>query len=237
MTAPRTVLALEFRGVGDTADFGFLAAPGGPVDLVRVDPLVHHIEHPLLLTEHARLILDALPAAPDLVLAYCGTAALGLHICSVAGTPAVLVDPYPVTAADLRKDFARLCASSGIDPAGLLDPEREPDVARWESALLGSRDSMAEQYGGDDEAYELVDDLLDRYCGWLRFLRASMTAGPAATGGGISVITARPHPVLTPLLTAPAAARIHRVEAEGGLLDSPQVRKLLSAAVHGQEGT
>lgn len=235
MTRSRSVLALEFRGVGDTADFGFLAADAGEVELSRIDPLVHHIERPLTLSEQARLIVGTFSRTPGLVLAYCGTSALALHIAALTDAPALLVDPYPITAEDMHRDVGKLCAAMDVDPALLGDPGAEPDLARWEAALLTARDSMAGVHGGDEEAYELVDDVLDRYRAWLRFLRAGVEAGPVSTSGEVTVVTARPAEVLVPLLTAPHAVSTHRLADGAGVLDAPEVRALLSAAVHRHE--
>ncbi|MFJ5680710.1 hypothetical protein [Streptomyces sp. NPDC093097] len=226
-----TVLALEFRGVGDRADFGFLSRAGCAADLARVDPLMSHIDRALTLGQQARLLAACLPAPPALVLSYCGTAALALHVAALTGASSVLVDPYPVTADDMRRDFMQLCESTGIDPAGLVDPTAEPDPARWAAELEGARDDMAAVHGGDDVAYELVDDMLDRYRAWLRFLQASRSAGPAAPGGQVTAITARPDPRLDLLLVDECVAEVYRVGNPDGMLDSPEVRDLLSSAV------
>lgn len=238
MTLVRSVVALEFRGVGDTADFGFLSREGGAARLTRIDPLIHHIDRPRSLAEQAELIVTRLAEPPALVLAYCGTAAIGLHIAALTGAPSLLVDPYPITAEDMHRDVGHLCRSMGIDPALLGEPGAQPDLARWEDVLLTARDGMAEIHGGDEEAYELVDDLLDRYRAWLRFLQASTDSGPVSPSGAVTVVTARPPDVLEPLLTAPHTARAYPVPplAEGrGVLDSPEVRALLSTAVQRHE--
>ncbi|MGW2317439.1 hypothetical protein [Streptomyces sp. NPDC001680] len=230
MTAPYTVLALEFRGVGDRADFGFLARASTTAEIVRVDPLVHHVDRPLTLTEHARLLAARLPRSPALVLSYCGTAALALHVAELTGSPSVLVDPYPVTSDDMRRDFTQLCASTGAD-SGAADPAAEPDPAAWAAELWRARDDMAAVHGGDEVAYELVDDMLDRYRSWLRFLDASRTAGPAAPGSPVTAITARAEPRLDLLLAHGLDAEVHRVGDPTALLDSPVVRDLLSTLV------
>ncbi|MFI6846754.1 hypothetical protein OG535_33560 [Kitasatospora sp. NBC_00085] len=231
MTGAQTVLALEFRGAGDTADFGFLAREG-VAGLVRVDPLVHHVDRPLTLSEQAALVAARLPDRPALVLAYCGTAALALHVSALTGTPALLVDPYPVTVEDMVQDFRRLCAATGIDPDTAAEPATGPDVARWERALSAGRDAMADVHGGDEEAYEMVDDLLDRYRAWLRFLQASRAAEPVAPAAPVVGVTARPDPRLDLLVADPAAVELHRVDVPAGLLDSPEVRARLTAAIH-----
>ncbi|MFE4612671.1 hypothetical protein ACFRK5_30685 [Streptomyces niveus] len=233
-TAVGMVLALEFRGVGDTADFGFLGREGRTVGLTRVDPLVHHIGGLRSLAEQAELIAGQLPQPPDLVLSYCGTSAIALHVAAHTDAPSLLVDPYPITAEDMHRDVRNLCRSMNIDPALLGAPGSAPDLARWEAALLTARDGMAEVHGGDEEAYELVDDLLDRYRAWLRFLQASADSEPVSPVGAVTVVTAR-DALLDPMLTAAETTRVRRVPppAPGmGLLDSPEVRSLLWAAVH-----
>ncbi|MFE9429220.1 hypothetical protein ACFYNO_40465 [Kitasatospora sp. NPDC006697] len=235
MTDAATVLALEFKGVGERADFAFLRQSGGPAELLRVDPLVHHLDRPLTLAEHARLLGGHRSGPPALVLAYCGTAALALHVAALTGAPSVLVDPYPVTAEDMRRDFAGLCASAGVEPAGQV-LAAEPDPAAWAAELWRARDGMAAEHGGDEVAYELVDDMLDRYRSWLRFLQASRCAEPATTAAPVVAITARPEPRLELLLADPSRAELHRVGphrtgAAIALLDSPEVRRLLTELV------
>jgi hypothetical protein len=234
VTVQRSVLALEFRGVGDTADFSFLARENGSARLVRVDPIVHHVAAPLTVAEQARLLVERQQCPPDLVLAYCGAAALGLHVADLTGATALLVDPYPITERDLRRDFARLCASMDIDPGALDEAIRSVDLARWDAVLLTRRDSMAQEHGGDEEAYEAVDGLFDRYRAWLSFLFASAASKPASPKGAVVAITAQTSLALAPLLVDPPRTVVHRVTHRGALLDSPLVRRLILAAVHPQ---
>ncbi|WP_097870597.1 hypothetical protein [Streptomyces sp. rh34] len=229
MNGPQTVLALEFRGMGETTgDFGFLAQQPGSAPLVRIDPLVHHLTRPLELQEQAELVLRDAPAPVAMVLTYCGTAALGLRVAALADAPVVLVDPYLVTDRDVHRDFARLCVSAGIGP-----PEAGGfDLPRWEALLLSSRDAMAETHGGDELAYELVDDLLARYRAWLRFLRASLEAvGPVAASRTVTVLTARTAEHWAPLLPVCVEPRLHRVPGDRGILDTPEARALLKDLV------
>jgi hypothetical protein len=229
-TIPGSVLALEFRAVPNAVDFGALGPAVGAAELVRVDPLEHHVGKPLTVDDQAGLLADVMPAPLRLVVTYCGTAALGLHVAARTGAAALLIDPFPVTAQDMRTDFARLCASLGIaaDAAG-----DEPDLPRWEDMLLTSRTTLAETHGGDDEAYELVDDLLDRYRAWLRFLRASMVASPVAPAGEVTVVTTKRVPPLEKLLAASSVPRVRLIEEGTDDPGSPAVQALVSAAVDG----
>ena len=233
--AQRPVIALEFRGVGDTADFGFLNKEAGAVGLVRLDPLVDHIAAPLNIDKQARLIAERFPELPRLVLAYCGTAALALHVAALTEAATVLVDPYQVTAEDLHRDFARMCRSLAVEPP---DRAPAPDLGEWEALVLTARDAMAGEHGGDEEAYEFVDDLFDRYRGWLRFLFASVDAGPVGPRApitAVTAVTAKPPSSLGELVTEPGRVRTHRVvtAADTGTLDSGPVRELLAALVCG----
>jgi hypothetical protein len=227
-TVPGSVLALEFRAVPDAVDFGALGPAVGAAELVRVDPLEHHVDKPLTVDEQAGLLAEHVPAPLRLVVTYCGTAGLGLHVAARTGAAALLIDPYPVTAQDIHADFARLCASLGLAAYTAGD---EPDLARWEGLLLTSRTTLAEVHGGDEEAYEIVDDLLDRYRAWLRFLQASMVASPVAPVGEVTVVTTKRTPPLEKLLATSSPARVHTVGEGADNPGSPEVRALVSAAV------
>jgi hypothetical protein len=232
VTALQSVLALEFRGVGDTADFSFLTREYTPALVTRVDPISQHIGKPLTLAGQARQLVAQQPRPPDIVLAYCGTAALGLHLADLTGADTLLVDPYPITEADLFRDFTNLCTGMGFDPKALAAVTREANLADWEAFLLTRRDSMAAEHGGDDEAYELVDDLFDRYRSWLRFLFANVASAPAEPRGEILAITARQAVALEAMLTDPSRAQVHRVNYdEGGLLESRVIQDLVSIAL------
>jgi hypothetical protein len=90
---------------------------------------------------------------------------------------------------------------------------------------------MAAGQGGDEEAYELVDDLLDRYRSWLRFLHASAATAPLRPRGAVSVITTKPLVSLRPLLDDAVRPRWHRIQDDSATLDSVEVRALVTAAV------
>ncbi|MFI9643391.1 hypothetical protein ACIG87_25635 [Micromonospora sp. NPDC051925] len=224
-------LALEFRGTGDAADFGFLERDESPVDLIRVDPLAHHVERALSLDEQAELILGQMPAGPALVLGYCGTAAVALHVATLADAESVLVDPYPITADDMYRDVAHLAASLQIDTAVFGEPAATPDLTRWEAALLSSRAAMAARHGGDPQAFELVDDLLSRYRSWLRFLYASTAARPVHPARPVTVVTTKPPVALGPLLDAAVRPTSCQLPDTGDALDSADVRRLIRAMV------
>jgi hypothetical protein len=224
------VLALEFRGVGDPADFAFLAEETDPASMERVDPLVDHVPRQLALDEQAKVLVERLPYPPELVFAYCAAAALGAHIAAVSAARLVLVDPYPVTAPVVRRDFRKLCERVGCDSREM---DEDGALARREAMLLRTRDGLAAEFGGDEQAFEMVDDLLDRYRSWLRFLDASMTARPADPAGEVTVVAGRPLSPLGALLTRPRWARVHHVEVDIDTLESAEVRTLLTAAIAG----
>lgn len=227
----QSVVALEFLGVGETADFAFLDREHTGARLTRVDPISQHAAAPLTLAEQASQLAAQQPEHVDLVLAYCGTAALGLHLAGLTGADVLLVDPYPITEEDLHRDFTKLCTGMGVDADTLADATRDADLDRWEALLLSRRDAMAEQQGGDELAYEMVDDLFDRYRAWLRFLFANVASVPAEPRGEVVGITARPSLALDLLLTDPLRVQLHRVNPEGGLLESPVIQNLVWIAV------
>jgi hypothetical protein len=231
----QSVLALEFRGIGDTADFAFLTGEHMPARVTRVDPIFQHAAKPMTLAEQARHLVAQELTRPDLILAYCGTAALGLHVADLAGADTLLVDPYPITEADLYSDFTHLCTGIGFDPVTVAEATGDADLAVWEAFLLTRRDAMARQHGGDEQAYEMVDDLFDRYRAWLRFLFANVASGPADPSGEIVAITARQSLELGPMLVDPRRARVHRISHDGGLLESPLVQNVVSIAVNWNE--
>jgi hypothetical protein len=228
-----SVLALEFRGVSDSADFRFLTDSAGTTPIARVDPLVDHISRPHTLMEQARSLLGRQDVAPRLVLGYCASAALAARIANLAAADLVLVDPDPVTSAYVRHEFEVLSRAAG---ANVQDGEPLPDdanVVDLESRLLGSRARLAAAYGGDSEAFEMVDDLLGRYRAWLRFLNASADAGPTVLSGRVIVVAGKPLARLETLLAEPDRARFHRFEGRESTLANPEVRALLSRVVAG----
>ncbi|MDX2547623.1 alpha/beta fold hydrolase [Streptomyces sp. WI04-05B] len=235
MTAP--VLALEFpgTGTGDSTDFAFLAEAVGRHCLRRVDPLVFHTGPPRSLADQARELASE---TPRLVLAHCSAAALGLRVAGLSGVPLILVDPDPVAEDYLRQEFAVLFRRLGHDPDPVLDlagfSTGEELTGYLESALFGVADTLAEEYGGDDEARVLARDLLGRYRAWLRFLGASTGACPAYPDVRVTIVAGKPLPPLTTLLVDPGSALIHHVPVEpGGTLDSPEIRDLLCTLASG----
>jgi hypothetical protein len=227
----RTVLAIEFRGVGYSADFGFLKRLGLTSKLHRIDPLGDHITKPLALADQTRRMVGRLPCSPDLVLTYCATAALGAHIAEIVGADLLMIDPYPVTRDDMYRDFANLCGT--LNDGGALEPERfrSMEISQWEDVLQTSRDDLARRHGGDEVAYGMTDDLLDRYRAWLRFLNACMNARPAAPGGRVTVIAGKYRSRLDSLLTEPEKMRLILAEVEADTLDSAEVQTLVASYV------
>jgi hypothetical protein len=206
-----TVLALEFRGVRENADFGFLDG------VTRVDPIAGHTAGPLTVRRQAEQLAST---AVDLVLAYCSCAAVGAHVAALSGARLVLIDPDVVTHAAVRRDFEHLCASLGANPGG-----------SWEDAFASVRDDLAAVHGSDEEAYEMVDDIIDRYLAWLRFLDASVRAPVAELSGEVEVIAGRPLPDLGKLLGDPGRAAVTTVVPRAGTLGSAEVRQRLAREV------
>jgi hypothetical protein len=241
MPASPCVLALEFHAVRKTADFSFLREPNPAGRLMQVDPLDDHLAERVSVDRQSLMLLRRLPAPPTLVLAYCGTAALAAHTAALCDAALVLVDPDVVDPKTVRRDFLQLCATLQVDPAiadaatrtgrsAHLEPEREASwETRWETVLIAARAQVAAQYGGDAEAYEMVDDLFDRYRCWARFLEASLNPAPADPSGEITVICGRP-PDLSALLAKPERADIYRVAPGKDTLGLPEVQDLVRAA-------
>jgi hypothetical protein len=227
--AEPTVLALEFHAVRSTADFGFLRDADGASGLVRVDPLDDHLAERLSLARHTHLLLERLPAPPALVLAYCGCAALAAHVAAHSGADLLLVDPDIVDTEVMHRDFLQLCATLEFDPATV--DTTTGWLARWEAVLTATRDQVAGRYGGDQQAYEMVDDLFDRYRAWARFLEAAKAPGPADPDGAVTVISGRPGQDLGALLARPERAERHRVTPDADTLGLPDVQDLVRTAV------
>ncbi len=205
-----TVLALEFRAVRETADFGFLATE---FPLNRLDPIGRHVAGPLTVRRQAA---ELAAGKPGTVLAYCSCAALGAHIAELSGADLVLIDADAVTPEAVRRDVTAVCASLGAPPAD--------DV---EIAFAAVRDELAAVHGADDQAFEMVDELFGRYRAWLRFLAAAAAAEPAAPAGEVTVIAGKRLPALENLLADPDRARVRRFTPEQGTLESPEVRAFL----------
>jgi hypothetical protein len=220
------VLAFEFHGVSETADFAFLAEPTAAGRVRRVDPVNDHLGAQLSLAAQARLHVRARPTPPELVIAYCSCAALGAHVAALCEASLLLVDPEAMTEQAVRREFELLCRRLGTAPPSAGEPQRQ-----WELALAASRGPLAEVHGGDREAFEMVDDLFDRYRAWLRFIDACATAAPAAPKKEVTVIARKPLTCLAALLDQPEGIRLRRVESDSATLDAPQIQELVLAAV------
>lgn len=231
MPADPTVLALEFHAVRRTADFGFLRDAEGASGLVRVDPLDDHLAERLSLARHTHLLLERLPVPPSLVLAYCGCAALAAHVAARCGAALLLVDPDVVDTDVMHRDFLQLCATLEFDPAAVDTTGGTGWLARWEAVLTATRDQVAGRYGGDRQAYEMVDDLFDRYRAWARFLEAAKAPDPADPDGEVTVISGGPRQDLGALLARPERAERHEVTPDTDTLGRPDVQDLVRTAV------
>lgn len=230
MPAEPTVLALEFHAVRRAADFSFLRETASASRLVRVDPLDDHLADRLSVERHSHLLLERLRVPPSLVLAYCGCAALAAHVAAHCGAALLLVDPDVVDPDVMHRDFLQLCATLDFDPATVDATVRTGWLARWEAVLTATRDRVAGEYGGDPQAYEMVDDLFDRYRAWARFLEASLTPVPADPDGEITVISRRPPQNLGALLARPERAGLHQVTPDADTLGLPDVQDLVRKA-------
>jgi hypothetical protein len=226
------VLAFEFYGVSESADFAFLDELTAAGRVRRVDPVNDHLEAQLSLAAQARLHVQALPTPPELVIAYCSCAALGAHVAALCEARLLLVDPDAVTDQAVRREFELLCRRLGTEPPSAEEPQRQ-----WELALAASRGRLAEVYGGDRKAFEMVDDLFDRYRAWLRFIDACATAAPAAPKKEVTVIARKPLTDLAALLAQPEDIRLRRVESDSdsATLDAPQIQDLVLAEVRATE--
>jgi hypothetical protein len=232
VAATGRVLAFEFHGVSETADFSFLAEPTRTGRVRRVDPVNDHLQGQLSLMAQARLHVRALPAPPELVIAYCSCAALGAHVAALCEARLLLVDPDAMTDVAVRREFELLCRRLGTEPPTAESDAREPQ-RQWEQALAASRGRLAQVHGGDQEAFEMVDDLFDRYRAWLRFIDACATAAPAAPNNAVTVIMRKPLTNLAALLARPQDVRLHRVESDSTTLDAPRIQELVLAEVAG----
>jgi hypothetical protein len=219
------VIALEFRGIGDPSNFGFLAGAPGLAGLRRLDPLTGQAGGYRDLDEQAKILIEELPSEPA-VVAHCGSAALGAHIAARTSADLVLVDPYPTTAALAFRDFQKLCERIGCEPG-----PGDSTLAEREARLTGMRTELSVPFGGDEEALDMVDDLLERYCAWLRFLEASVVAPAAAPHGPVTVIAGKPLSPLAPLLVEPGQAAVTRLATDADTLQSAAVRTLLTTTV------
>jgi hypothetical protein len=226
MDTRRPILALEFHGAHERADFGFLTDALAGQRLHRVDPLKDHVIDPVPVPEQARRWVRQMEDPPGLVIAYCACAALGAHIAERTGARLVLVDPDVIAIHDVRVAFEKLCRTLGrTPPAGDAAHDRN-----WGETFDAARDGLVEQYGGDELAIELVEDLFDQYRSWLRFLAAAAAAPPASPGAEVTVIAGKPLTDLAAVLAHPEQAHVHRIPAVSHTLDTAETRALLVAA-------
>jgi hypothetical protein len=226
MADPVQVLAFEFYGVSESADFAFLDELTATGRVCRVDPVNDHLETQLSLAAQARAHVRALPTSPGLVIAYCSCAALGAHVAALCEARLLLVDPDAVTCQGVRREFELLCRRLGAEPPSTQEHQRE-----WELAFAASREPLAKLHGGDRKAFEMVDDVFDRYRAWLRFMDACATAAPAAPKNAVTVIARKPLTDLAALLAQPDKIRLRRVESESATLDAPEIQELVLAEV------
>jgi len=220
----KPTLALEFNGVRETADFGFLAQATPATSLYRVDPLQDNVNTQVTTEEHADLLLDRLPEAPATVLAYCSCSLLGAHVAARSGACLVLVDPDVIEKSDVTQAFLNVSTALGHGHAAGQDPA---DHEQWEKAFAAARQDLAAAQGGDDIAFELVDELFGHYRSWLRFLDACSTCKPAETDTEVVVLTAKPVPDLRAITVDQSRTRVNRFTLDGVTLDAPQVQRFL----------
>jgi hypothetical protein len=221
-----SVIALEFRGIGDPSNFGFLNGVRGLAGLCRLDPLTSQAERYRDLDEQAKVLIEDLPAEPEVVIAHCGSAALGVHIAARTTAHLVLVDPYPTTSEIAYRDFEKLCERIGCYPGPPAST-----LADREAQLVGMRKELSIPFGGDEEALDMVDDLLERYRSWLRFLQASVVAPAVAPNGPVTVVAGKPLSPLEPLLVRPQDARVVRLATDGDTLQSAAVHTFMITTV------
>lgn len=226
------VLALEFRAVRKTADFSFLREPARAGRLLQVDPLEDHLVEGLSVERQAHLLLERLPVPPSLILAYCGCAALAARTAALCDAELILVDPDVVDPDVMHRDYLLLCATLNFEPATIDSAARTGWLAQWETVLAAARDRLAADYGGGPEAYEMVDDLFDRYRSWARFLEASRSPVPADPAGVVTVISGGPLPVLEALLAKPERVCLHQVPPGADTLSLPDVQDLVRHAFY-----
>ncbi|WP_406447259.1 hypothetical protein OG782_00710 [Streptomyces sp. NBC_00876] len=218
-----TALALQFTGLPEDQKFDRLTKE---VDCRSLDPLTLDRTGSLGLPALAARIRDGLTdGPPGFVLAYCTAAPLALHLAEACrqrfGTAphAVLFDPDPGSSAYLIEEFSVLCGNLGADPgaasaraAGL---EGAALLTALRAELLALKDGLTETYGGDQDAEELVEHLLTRYCAWLAFLAAGPAAGPVRATGPVTVVTGRPAVDLAALVTDPSRVTVHPCGTNG----------------------
>ncbi|MFE6887348.1 hypothetical protein [Streptomyces sp. NPDC057694] len=237
------VLALEFTGLPEDQKLDRLTKE---TDCVRVDPLTVDRTGSLGLPALAARVRDGLTdGPPGFVLAYCTAAPLALHVAEAcrqrfgtAAPHAVLFDPDPGSSAYLLQEFAVLCGNLGVDAgaasaraAGLRG---DALLTALRAELLALKDDLTAAYGGDEDAEELVEHLLTRYCVWLAFLAAGPAAGPVPVTGPVTVITGRDAVDLTGLVTDPSGVTVHHCATNGGpLLLSEAADTTLRAVVAG----
>jgi hypothetical protein len=236
------VLALEFTGLPEDQKLDRLTKE---TDCVRVDPLTVDRTGSLGLPALAARVRDGLMGGPPgFVLAYCTAAPLALHLAEAcrqrfgAAPHAVLFDPDPGSSAYLLQEFAVLCGNLGVDAraasvraTGLRGDDL---MTALRAELLALKDDLTEEYGGDEDAEDLVEHLLTRYCVWLAFLAAGPAAGPVPVTGPVSVITGRDAVDLAGLVTDPSRVMVHRCETDGRpLLLSETADTILRAVLAG----
>lgn len=197
MTAPPTTLVtIEFSGVGSNQKFGQLIPEERLADVHQVDPLKAHLDESLSLSEHAGRIVDSVSGPAQLVLGLCSSTALAVEVAARLGAageppPVVLLDPYQVDEALVRREFATLFTNLGGEPEPVMEATQSIHgtelLESLEEALWTRRDFLVEMSGGE-EAADMAIYLLKRYRAWVRFLAASAEAPRCENHGRVTAV-------------------------------------------------
>jgi hypothetical protein len=230
MTGP--VLVLEFTGLGPQAHFDAIIETARLEPLVRVDPAAGQQGGARSIEEQAQLLRRQIGSAPRLILGHCSAASLALQVAlacrpeaSGADEPQVLLfDPVRSDLAELRAEFGQLAGRLNADPELAMQQLGNPSsgaagATTCGERLMALREPLVLEYGGDQEAEDLVGQLLRRYLGWLRYLAAVIDGPPVHNRFPVSVLTSSAAEVdLAALVTDQSSVELHQVATTAGAL-------------------
>ncbi|MGI8664454.1 MAG: hypothetical protein ACR2N4_00215 [Jatrophihabitans sp.] len=235
LTGP--VLVLEFTGLGPQAQFDAITEAIGAPALIRIDPVTGQRASFCTIEQQASAIQRQLAVEPVLILAQCSAARLALQLGRQLAetTPdratapqVILFDPIGIDQDGLREEFGLLAGRLDADPEQAIaqlgdQPTGAAAAARCCELLAALRVPLVQAYGDDQDAEELVDQLISRYAGWLRYLGAVIDCGPVAHPFPVSVLASAGASInLAGLLVGHLDIETAQLTATaGGLLEDP----------------
>jgi thioesterase domain-containing protein len=220
------VLVVDYPGRRGAASIADLRPE--TVGLEACYPLAERFPREISAAAYAARLIEALPPGrrPVAVLGYCMAAPIAHEAAALVSrgdhaVPLILFDARPATAAAVADQF-RVAAGQLLDQFGgpvdraesavtvdagvvLRDPARAVESMRAALIRLGTAASQ------DDDADDMVADLVEFYLDWLVHLTAATRCSWPAWGGAVLHVMSAAHPFTDDW---PAAASTERIRVD-----------------------